>query len=51
MASNTAIGKPPGLAAVFSISGGTAEIRSALATGVTRPAASPGCASIFSQAR
>src|SRR6266446_8825522 len=30
--SNTSSGKPPGLAAVFSISGGTAAINTALAT-------------------
>jgi len=30
--SNASIGKPPGLAAVFSISGGTAPMSTALAT-------------------
>jgi hypothetical protein len=32
MPSKTAIGRPPGLAAVFSISGGIAAISTALAT-------------------
>jgi hypothetical protein len=40
MASNVSIGRPPGLAAVFSISGGTAPIRSRRARGATPAAAS-----------